>query len=387
MSWKWMAATGGSLAGFVLALSVYGKDGSPPPRCVPKPASVFAAQRLPARAEVEAWEPATAREIRCAPYRENGPGVRLEVPASWTWTPSEADPRPAFPRWQRLGVARGTEPADAGAAAVVRGSVLPREVSLFEVLLRETEVRQLTILDRCGPPRFGPATSMDLIARGRSGPQPQLFRLRAFKDGEYLFLVEVSAPEATYAARREIMERVAGSSALLNPTARPYAEDLSRFTLPGPMAISTEVPVSFRSDEADAQTGGRTRLRLRGLGDPRFAGYLEFLVLDKAAFPAHNEEVLVYEQLQRLGEFGATVEDLRAERDTQPTGQFPGPGRFCVFACLKDGVECEAVILIRSNGKAWVVMTLFGPARREAPELWMANRRGLDVADHLLRAE
>ncbi|MBI5368877.1 MAG: hypothetical protein HZA54_17715, partial [Planctomycetes bacterium] len=360
----------------------------------PLPASVYAAERLPSPREVEAWSAeARLREVRCSPFGAAAPALRLELPAEWSWTMSEADPRPTFPKWQRLASARGgADVADVGVSVVVRATQLEREVALFEVMLRETEARQMAILDRSGPPRFGGSACMDLICRTRPGGRPTLTRMRAYKDGAYVYLLEISAPEAVYAARREVLEQVAARAGVVNPTARPYAEELTVVTVPGVAGLSTSVPASFRVAPGRGATAAgeaptAVPLRLAAPGDPRYAGTLEIAGLDREENPSHTVEVLLYQEMEKLGRTGAEIEDLRAERDTLPTSRFPGPGKFCVFACTKEGVECEAVVLIRSSERSWVVLTLFGPTRREAPELWMANRRAFDLADFLMREQ
>lgn len=401
MYWRGAMGVGAAFAGLAVALTVYGKEGvrgadagkghgqgQDAGPAAAGTAEVDDAEHLPAAdAAGTGGGDVPLREARCAPFGPDRPSVRVELPPAWTWTPAQVEPGSPYPRWHRAAVARGSDAADAGLTLTVRTALLTREVSLFEVVLREMEVRHLAILDRRGPPRFGPVACMDLVVRGRPGGRPVLARIRAYKDGPCLVLVEVEGPEAAYRARRAMLERMAAAAALVNPTVRPYAEELAGVSLPGPARLATEVPVSFRSDRADAQRPGQARVRLCGPGDPRYAGYLELAALDKAAFPMHTVEILVYNEMQRIGQFGATIEDLRAERDLGPTSRFGGPGKFCVYACLKDGVECEAVIQVRSSERAWVALTLFGPARREAPELWMANRRAMDIADHLLREE
>jgi hypothetical protein len=262
------------------------------------------------------------------------------------------------------------------AAVVIWSIFLPREMHGADWL--EIWISSQAFAKIAGRQAASPYGLMgDVLATRRKDGKEMMHRMFTVKDGDVLYLIDgrvTITPDLDIIVAQEIFLLSAIHFKLLQPTKVKYAEGFHPTKLEG--EVSYEFLASGLWDTQvveDAPPGGACLLLSNRNGEQIIGNLIVLSGL-------HKDEIEGYEQttLSKLTNQGFQIaEKSQALSNSETTGKSV---QTLKYDALKDGNSYEVIVVKILIQNFPVLMVLVTPQKKMSHEIWVINRRALEIA-------
>jgi hypothetical protein len=314
------------------------------------------------------------RETRLA-----DPGYRFVLPLPSGWAPAGEPGRPPGKPGAAAPLAGFASPREPRTEATVSGWHLKRDVAPARFLEVVIGLCGEEILERNESDDPG-GRVLDVLCRKPVEGGSLAIRRKAIKDGHRLLILRTLSREADYPGVAARLSTMLNGFRFLEPSGWHCAETLSTLSrrLPGDFLLF--FPRSWRIEGSVVARPQLFSVRFRNDLDSETVGVIDLAVVSRDAEP--ELERVAEEAHRRLVRGG-----LRCT--TLPLGPIPpfGPFKAAWGASTEATVDdrpMELYQLIGQRPDAWFVFTLQGPTRKTAADVWVVNRRALEIVSGFL---
>ena len=296
---------------------------------------------------------------------------RIVVPVDWKRHDSEDIRYPEFEEFVELiTLSHGRD-----TGLQVLATKVPFEVNLVDWLEFLAHQREFTLEEL----QSGDTENGQVVHARGSGPKGEHLRLVVAGSGAFLLFVMGFAPSPVSPETREILGLMAASFDLLSPGMKTREElvvyrDRDRvFTMTYPKSWSVEVLGKYRPEKVAVD------FRLTSERDT--LAYLRVEAIRGRPLDDATLDQLLEDVKDEIREANVKISNLRPI----PASRMAGPRqRWLGTAHLPTG-DGVVAMLIRPDGRSWLIAVLIAPDKERSPYVWMRAKRMYEYAVASLR--
>lgn len=214
----------------------------------------------------------------------------------------------------------------------------------------------------------------DVLATRTVEGSPYIYRMRTYKDGRYVYLVEARALYSNYAQYEDEFFVATSSFSLTNPSGEISAEPLRTYRFTNPTSAVLQMPTSWQMSPDSMAPGASMRFNADYPPLDRTYGNIIVSILPAARFRTAQDVEWPY--LKTLGENGFQVRGGALQ---------PVPGRSDVWRAerhgSRDGKPMNSYTIVLNKPEGWVLFGMISPEPEiKAAGIEEIDRRALDIA-------
>jgi hypothetical protein len=260
--------------------------------------------------------------------------------------------------------------------------LLPREMSAADWLAVWLDANGYRILNR-QITKTPVGDLADIIAAKTVDGVDFLYRMKTYKDGPYIYLVQGRATRGNFARHEDEFAIAMERFALLHPTGEISAEPLKTYRVTQPHPASFKLPASWAMSPDPVEPPGGTSLRFKAEDASlrRVYGNLSVVTLPRAAGATPDEIEAPY--LKALSSNGVSLTGGKLKPDPAVGDLWSAdrPG-------LINGGPIDVVTRVHRSGQGWLFFgMLMSDPEVKVLALQASARRALEIAENSFQPE